>query len=524
MTRIGIHISVLWFLAFFLTVPRAGANDFPPGGLDPKTLGAKADGHTLDTMAVQAAIDQCTQQGGGTVRFSPGVYLCGSLHLRSNVTLSLEAMAVIRGSTDRADYDPYEVLPFRNDADKETSFFHLALIWGEDIENIAILGSGTIDGNRPKRGGAKPIALKRCRHVRIEGITIRNAPNYCISLLGTDYVNIDGVNIFDSYCDGIDPDCCRHVRISNCHIESWDDAIVPKSSFSLGERRSTEFITVTNCQLSTACNCFKLGTESGGDFKYITVSNCVMFPFKGKHPISGIALESVDGSNISGVAVSNISMVDVETPIFLRLGNRGRDMQTPTPGTLRNVLISNVVAEGATRACSIAGIPGHSVEGVTLSDIRLTFQGGGRKEDLHAEVPELEPRYPEANMFKQLPAYGLFVRHANDVTLRNFQLLTTHEDPRHALYCEDVAGLDIDDLSAPTAKGGAAMIGFKEVREALIRGCRAPVGLETFLSLSGAQSKGISLTGNDFTQAASVVETSPEVAASAVNNPEKVEP
>jgi hypothetical protein len=515
MTKTVIHLAALSLalLTFLSPIwPYEGTvNDF-----DPRKFGAKADGHTKDTAAVQAAIDRCADQGGGTVRFAPGIYLCGSLHLRSNVTLSLEAMAVIRGSTDREDYDPYETLPFKNDADKETSFFHLALMWGEDLENVSILGPGTIDGNRPKRGGAKPIALKRCRHVRIEGITIRNSPNYCISLLGTDYVNIDGVNIFDAYCDGIDPDCCRHVRISNCHIESWDDAIVPKASFTLGERRSTEFITVTNCQLATACNCFKLGTESGGDFKYITVSNCVMLPFKGLHPISGIALESVDGSNISGVAVSNISMVDVQTPIFLRLGNRGRDMEVPTPGTLRNVLISNVVAEGATQACSITGIPGHPVEGVTLADIRLTFQGGGRQEDIHAEVPEMIARYPDADMFEKLPAYGLYCRHAADLTVRNLQLLTVAEDPRHALFCEDVTGLDIDDLSAPAAKGGAAMVGFMDVREALIRGCRLPVGVDTFLSLAGGQSGKISLTGNDLLHAARVVDKKPEVDAAAV--------
>ncbi len=514
MTRVYIYLIALFLVALLPMLPACAEESLMD--IDPRSFGAKADGIHKDTAAVQAAIDHCAEQGGGTVLFTPGVYLCGSLHLRSNVTLSLAAMAVIRGSTDRADYDPYETLSFKNDADKETSFFHLALIWGEDVENIAILGPGTIDGNRPKRGGAKPISLKRCRQVRIEGITIRNAPNYCISMLGTDYVNIDGVNIFDAYCDGIDPDCCHHVRISNCHIESWDDAIVPKSSFSLGERRSTEFITVTNCQLATACNCFKLGTESGGDFKYITVSNCVMFPFKGKHPISGIALESVDGANISGVAVSNISMKDVETPIFLRLGNRGRDMETPTPGSLRNVLISNVVAEGATRACSITGIPDHPVEGVTLSDIRLAFQGGGRQEDLHAEVPELPARYPEADMFPTLPAYGLYCRHAADVTLRNFQLLTTQEDPRHPLYCEDVTGLDIDGLSAPAASGGAAMIGLRDVREALIRGCRVPAGVDTFLSLAGKQSREISLSGNDLTHAARMVDLGQEVDPHAV--------
>ena len=144
-------------------------------------------------------------------------------------------------------------------------------------------------------------------------------------------------------------------------IESWDDAIVPKASFTLGERRSTENVTVTNCYLATACNNFKLGTESGGDFKRIAVSNCVMDGLKGKRDAtSGIAIESVDGSNIDGVVVSNITMVNVCSPIFIRLGNRGRDMDPDVPGTLRNVSIDNVVATNASLVCSILGIPARS--------------------------------------------------------------------------------------------------------------------------------------------------------------------
>src|SRR5262249_34507119 len=158
-----------------------------------------------------------------------------------------------------------------------------------------------------------------------------------------------------------------HVRISNCHIESWDDAIVPKSSFSLGERRPTENLTVTNCQLATNCNALKLGTESGGDFRNIAVSNCVIFGRPTMRPaVSGISLLSVDGSIIDGVAISNITMSDARCPIFLRLGNRGRDQATPTPGALKNVVISNIVAKNAEWASSIVGIPGHPIEGVTV--------------------------------------------------------------------------------------------------------------------------------------------------------------
>ena len=490
--------------------------------------GAVGDGTTKDTAAVQRAIDACAG-AGGTVYFAPGTYRCGSLHLRSNVTLWLDAGATILGSTDNEDYDPYEELGFDNDSDRETSYFHYALIWGEDIERIGILGSGTIDSNRNHRGGPKAIALKRCRYVDLKGITILNCPNYCISMLGTDYVNIDGVTLLEGHCDGIDPDSCRNVRIANCHIETWDDAIVPKASFSLGERRACENITVTNCYLATGCQNFKLGTESGGDFKRIAVTNCVMDCLEGRRPpIAGIAIESVDGSNIDGVVVSNITMVNVRAPIFIRLGNRGRDMDTPVPGTLRNVTISNVVATGASLTSSITGIPGHDVEGVTLSNIRIRYAGGTVYRPSEKPIPESIAAYPEPHIFDALPAYGLFCRHVNDLTLSNVHLLADDgfwrllkEDgdvvewqtkdgvPRpsqqgplgHALLCDDVTGLSIDGLRATPCATGAALLRFVNVRDALVRGCFAPAGTEAFVEALGGETRGISLLANDLRQA-----------------------
>src|SRR5206468_10858933 len=162
--------------------------------------------------------------------------------------------------------------------------------------------------------------------------------------LGCDHVDICSVTILNGYCDGIDPDSCRFVRIANCFVESWDDAIVPKASFALGLRRSTEHVTVTNCVLTSACSCFKLGTESCGDFKNITVSNCVMFgqaDLWKRNPQSGISLEMVDGARIERVTVSNIAMADIASPIFVRLGNRGRAQETPLAGSLQGISISD---------------------------------------------------------------------------------------------------------------------------------------------------------------------------------------
>ncbi len=467
-----------------------------------RKYGAIEDGRAKETAAIQRAIDACQTAGGGTVYFPSGNYLSGSLHLKSNVTLHLDSGATILGSKDQADYDPYEKLDYNPDTDEEEAYFHYSLIWGENVHHVAVVDTGTIDGNRDQRGGPKPIALKKSQQITIRDITIKNSPNYTISLLGCDYVNIDGVTILNGYSDGIDLDCCHNVRISNCHIESWDDAIVPKSSFALGYKRTCENITVTNCLLSTSCNAFKLGTCSYGGFKNIAFSNSVIFnPSEGKqHPISGISLETVDGGFVNGIVVSNISMQNVSTPIFLRLGNRGGwkgGIKNPVPGTLRNVSIVNVVATGASLACSITGLPGHLVDGVTLDNIRILYKGGGKKDPAQEAVPEHPAKYPEANMFGELPAYGFYCRHARNLKLRNVQVQCETTDERPALICEDVENLQLDGFDAQSVAGEGPMIRLNQVRGAFIHSCRVPSGTGTFLWLEGNTTEKIKLINDD---------------------------
>src|SRR5215471_2887086 len=260
-----------------VSLAREAKVTLPDGSrFDVRQFGAKGDGQSKDTKALQAAMD-AAGANGGTVYLSPGRYLSGTVRFKSHVTVFLDAGATLVFSPDKTDFDPYEKLSFHTPDDSETSDFHYALLRGQDVEHVTVAGPGTIEGNRTKRGGPKPLAFKNCRHVTVRDITLQNSPNYNISLLGCDYVDILGVTILNGYCDGIDPDSCRFVRIANCFVESWDDAIVPKASFALGRRAATEHLTVTNCVLTTACNCFKLGTESCGDFKNITVSNCAMF-------------------------------------------------------------------------------------------------------------------------------------------------------------------------------------------------------------------------------------------------------
>lgn len=461
-----------------------------------RDLGATGDGVAKDTMPVQAAIDAAEKQGGGTVTFPAGGYLCGTIHLKSNVTIHLSPGAVILASRDEEDFDPYETLPFTPVNDRETTYFHYALLAGEDVHNVSIIGEGGIDGNRPKRGGPKPIALKRCQHVRIRGITITNGPNYSISLLGCDHVDIDGVQVLNAYSDGIDPDCCRFVRISNCLIDSHDDAICAKASMPLGSRRSTEHLTVTNCILSTECNNFKMGTESSGDFKNIAVSNCAIYrrPAGARAATSGVAIESVDGSNIDGVVVSNITMQEVRAPIFIRLGNRGRGMNPPVPGSLRNVSISNVVASLSDLPTPIMGIPGSPVRGVSLSNLNVTAKGGGTFAGL--DLPEHINGYPDADVWGTYPALALYCRHVEGLTLNNVRVQCLSADPRPAAILDDVVDVDVEGLKVPAGSGDNPRIWLNDATRVLISGCLSPVPKGQFVSVSGARSSQIRLSGN----------------------------
>jgi polygalacturonase len=479
-----------------------------PGGasgvdtLDVRDFGAVGDGRTRDTAALQNAIDTIGRRGGGIVHLPAGTWVSGTLHLRSGLTIDLAAGAVLLASPDRDDFAPHEKLPFESGSNVDTIGFARALLAGCDLERIAIRGAGTIDMNRDRRYGPKPIALKRCRFVTVQGVTIVRSPSYCVSLGGCDDVLVEGVTIRAAFADGIDPDCCRRVRIANCDIESDDDALCLKASFLLGERGATEDVVVTNCRLRSASNCFKLGTESTGDFRQIVLSNCV---FEGTAPADrdasaaaeggGIALLTVDGGTIDGVTISNVAMRDVQAPIFVRLGNRGRDQRQAVPGRLRNVVISGVTAVGASVTGSITGLPGHPVEGVTVENVRIATAGGWRRRG-GLEVTERPTTYPQVTMYGTLPAHGLYVRHGRDVSLRNVALVAEQPDVRPALVADDVSELHVVRLTGAEAKREAPALWLHDVRDGLVESGIASSGAGTFLRVSGADSERITLAGH----------------------------
>ncbi len=392
--------------------------------VDVREQGARGNGKTLDTKAFQRAITEVAKQHG-TVRVPHGTYRVGTMRLRSNVRLVLEAGATLLASTKVADFETRERLPYPTYSDVETSAFRNALVFGERLHDVAIVGEGTIDMRRERRFGPKPIALRRCRDVEVAGITIRRAPNYCVSLGGCDDVVVRGITVRDAFADGIDPDCCRRVRIEDCDIESDDDAVVLKSSLILGVPRPTEDVTVRRCRLNSPSNGFKIGTETSGDIRRVTVSDCRIDgrPRKGADPAGlvlaqeggGVAIESVDGGHVDDIRVTDVTVRACDVPVFIRLGSRGRGQPTPAPGSIRNVTITRLTAGGATDACTLSGVPGHPVEGITFDDVHITTAPAAPPPT--RPVPELEGEYPQAGMFGPLPASGFFVRHAAGVTL-----------------------------------------------------------------------------------------------------------
>ncbi|HUZ60678.1 MAG TPA: glycoside hydrolase family 28 protein [Hanamia sp.] len=443
-----------------------------------KYEGAKGNGVDLDTKFINHAIDEAAKAGGGTVYFPAGNYLCGSIHLKSNITLYLEngATIIAAPADDQDEYDAPEDKISNMYEDFGHRHWHNSLIWGENLHNIAIIGHGRIWGKGLVRSNNgendqrpnKSISLYLCRNVIIRDISMLHAGWFAILATGLDNLTIDNV-MMDTNRDGMDIDCCQNVKISNCSVNSPnDDAIVLKSSYGLGFARATENVTITNCEVSgfdegsfldgtykrinskSPTGRIKMGTESNGGFKNITISNCV-FDYCG-----GLALETVDGAQLEDVTINNITMRDiVNAPIFLRLGARMRGPAGTPVGSLEGVTISNIVAYNvdSQTGAIISGIPGHDIEDVSLHDINIYYKGGGTKEQAEREVPDFEKDYPEPGSFGTMPSYAFFIRDVDGIQLENINLHLLSSDQRPAFVLDNVENASFRFVTTPAQPG-----------------------------------------------------------------------
>jgi polygalacturonase len=450
-----------------------------------KELGAKADGTIPDTKVINKAIENAAAVGGGTIYFPAGNYLSGSIHLRSNICLYLEQGATLIASSDSNDFDKPE--PSVNDTyqDYGHSHWHNSFIWAENIHDVSIIGTGTIWGKglvrNGRKGDEKPnkaIALLNCRNVIIRDVTIYHGGWFAILATAVDNFTLDNLKV-DTNRDGFDIDCCKNVRVSNCTVNSpFDDGICLKSSFGLGYARSTENVTITNCQVSgydegtlldgsykrtgrnvpdggAATGRIKFGTESNGGFKNIAISNCV-FDY-----CRGLALETVDGALLEDVSISNITMRDiVNAPIFVRLGARMRGPDTIPVGQCRRIIIENIVAWNVDQkyGAIISGLPGNDIEDLQLSNIRIYYKGGGPKDSINRVVPEFEKDYPEPSRWGTMPSYGFYVRHVKNLKMHDVQVSFMQDEPRPAFILDDVRGAILYDMQTQTSPGAATFM------------------------------------------------------------------
>ncbi|MGC9346786.1 MAG: glycoside hydrolase family 28 protein [Anaerolineae bacterium] len=512
-----------------------------PVTLDVREYGAVGDGATLDTRALQAAIDACTAQGGGTVLVPKGIYLTGTLVMRDNVTLYLMPDATLLGSKDIDDY----VL------EGEAAGRRNCLLYAQGARNIALMGEGIIDGQGeafpcvsrlgsiPAFRGEKPrmpeerkkwpprpmlIIFTKCEDVRVGGVTIKDSPSWGLHLVACTRVWIEGTRVRNRARpngDGIDLESCRHVFISNCDISCDDDAICLKSSIA---DLPCEHIVVTNCVISSNTAAVKFGTPSRAGFRDIVISNCAFYHCA----LGAVKLEAVDGGVLEEVVIDNIAMHEVEGPFFLRLGNRAARLHVPgvaregyepadapiPVGLLRNVMISNIratvrpvevrdpmmrvdVDDKAKIGIMITGIPGYVVENVTLSDIHITFPGGGTREDAAIEVPEDERMYPEQFFFGALPAYGAYLRHVKGITFHNVRFDLAEPDLRPAIYAEDVEDLELSAFRAAGDVDADAVIRLVGARDVFVHGSRPLTQVSAFIRVEGGAPDEVVMSDND---------------------------
>lgn len=507
--------------------------------VDVRTHGALGDGKTLDTRAINAAIDDCHATDGGVVYLPPGTYLSGAVVLKSNVTLYLEAGATLLGSGKLSDYTGLHV-------PENARFKHL--IVSRDAENVGVGGPGKIDGQGPAywhpSGRTEPPAdqqwrdaathywkgddprpsplleFYRCKSVRIEDAFITNAPAWTLRLNQCEHIFIRGVVIknpnIGPNTDGIDIVCSQDVFISGCLIDTGDDAICLKSEPAQPDGLPlVKNVVVTNCVLTTCCNAFKIGTGTHGGFENIIFSDSIIVNGAAglkTRAIAGIALEMVDGGWLEGVTISNIRIQYARTPIFIRRGNRTGDKAGP----LRGIMISNVHATGAAVTSCIAGIPGFDVEDVMLSNIRIQTEEGGTADWVARDIPEVPKVYPEARMFGRLPSHGFYCRHVNGLRMSNVEFTATSAEARPAIICDDVKNFSLDGLRSSAITGSQPVMKLIQTSNVFVRGSSAPPETKIFMEVQGNDSNRIAVIGNDLSAADQPVRSGKEVGPHAV--------
>jgi hypothetical protein len=519
--------------------PADSGNDLGARTYNIRDYGAKGDGATPDTAAVQTAIDACNHDGGGVVLVPAGNFLIGAVELKSNVTLHVAATGKLLGSTDGKHYHAVDAIPLNGDSTLGDG--NWALIFAVDAKNVTVEGPGTIDGqglqfHSAVRGTPPPSGLGgdrrpylllfyRCENLAVRTIDLLSSAYHCLRVIQSKRVRMDGLyihNRVNGNNDGFHFISSQYVTISNCTVLSQDDACALFGS--------CKFITITNSSFSTRWSVFRFG---GGVAENITVSNCLL------HQVYGcpIKMHGRPGDRFENISFSNLVLQDVTGPINISIGphsrrNRAGESGTPptppprppdsdaSPGIIRNISFSNIhgtvttnppplpdypfssdYRPGELHSCITLNCVGDSVlENISFDNIHLTFGGGGTAEDAaRRDLPKISGEYFELG---PMPAYGLYARNARGLTLQNIRFQVNQPDLRPALIFDHVEDAAINGFSAEGNPAAESVLRFIDSKQALLTAARVLTSSAAFLQLEGGANEGIVIDGGDLSKAA----------------------
>lgn len=464
-----------------------------------RDFGASGDGKTDDTEAINSAILECSKSGGGTVIFPAGVYMTGSIHLLSNLTVKIDSGAVVKSMN--TGFDSWEDNPFDEDV-MDRAYYHVraSMFWGENLENIKFTGRGQIDAGGLTRSsnvkpgqGDKVIALKNCRNIEITDLSFDytggGGAHYVILLTGCDSVKIDNVDM-KAQRDGIDLMNSSNITITNTKINSvryegeaekgGDDAIKIGSDFSLGEIRPVSNILVKNCIISAGCNGIMFGTETLGP-----ISNCsfedIQIDFAGKN---GLGITSNDGSIINGLVYKNIKMTRVLAPFFIKVSDVKRvpSSQTYATGKINNILFENITVSDISNPINgemtnvIWGKLNSFIENIEFRNVNIKVKGGQGISKSKITPPENDERFPqklvEDILKAPFPSYGYYVRHIKNIKFYDCKVGFESNDDRPAFIVDDGTQVELNSVEIKKGNGAECFVEIRNsVSNLIINGC-----------------------------------------------------
>lgn len=501
-----------------------------------RDFGAKGDGRTLDTAAVQAAIDACTKDQGGTVLVPAGTFVIGTVELKSNVTLHIAAQGKLLGSADGKQYHAADAIPLSGDSTLNDG--NVGLLYAVHAENITVEGKGTIDGQgaqfRSSTKGVLPPAgitgaqrpyhllFYQCKNLTVRDIYLLNSAFHSVRVIQSEFVKMEGLHIRGRVVhnnDGFHFISSRYVHISNCDVQSQDDACALFGS--------CQFITVTNCSFSTRWSVFRFG---GGVAENISISNCLIYETYG----CPIKMRCGPGSRFENIAFSNIVMKEVTGPISIGSGPQpprnqpaspqqaasGQPQQAP--GIVRNISFNGIHATvvkpvqlrdaeftsnynpGEIYSCiALNGVGENLLEHISFNDVHVSFPGSGTAEhSALRDVPEIAGEYFQLGI---LPAYALYARNVKGLTLHNVRFTLTNTDLRPALVFDHVEDAALNGLNALGVQEAESLLRFIESSDVLLTATRVLSPAAVLLQAEGAGCKNIKIDGGDLSKVATPV-------------------